>query len=332
MKNLKLTRVVLAVVMMLVVLGVSSMACLAGENIVIKWGNVFAPDMPFNQGVLKVAEVVAERSNNQIQIEFFPSSQLGNNTQLMAMLVQGTNHVGNEGGGFLSQWSPKFLVSEAVYAFKDIDHMFKVMRGPIGEEMFKDLLEKRGLRVIDVWYYGTRHVTSNKPIRTPQDMKGLKMRVPDGPLYIANGEALGAKPTPMTLSEVYLSLKTGVIDAQENPLPTINSFKFYEVQKYLILTGHNINFNVIMVNEKFWQGLTDEQRAIITDAVKKGGEYALELTVQSEKDLISNLEASGMTVIKPDIDAFRTPASDYMISKFSGKWGEGFYESVQEFD
>ncbi len=325
------TCLLLLVILLVVIAGVSNVLA-APNKVIIKWGNVFSADMPFNQGVKKVSEILAEKSNNSIQIQLFPSSQLGNNTELITMLTRGTTQMGNEGGGFLSQWAPKFLVSEAVYAFRDVDHMFKVMNGPIGQEMFADLLAKCGVRVLDVWYYGTRHVTSNKKIYSPADMRGLKLRVPDGPLYVANGEALGADPTPMTLSEVYLSLKTGVIDAQENPLPTIYAYKFYEVQKYLILTGHNINFNVIMVNDKFWQGLSDDQRNMILTAVKEGGKYALRVALEAEENLLDELQKEGMTVINPDIDAFRTRASKIMVEKFQDQWGKGFYESIQNYE
>lgn len=319
------------VVLLVGVLLFSNLATAAKKPIVIKWGNVFALDMPYNQGVQKTIELVNKRSNNEIQIQFFPSGQLGKNADMMAMLTQGVSQMGNEGGGFLSQWAPKFLVSEAVYAFNSVDHMFKVMNGPIGKEMYDQLLKSRGVRVIDVWYYGTRHITSNKPVRTPEDLKGIKMRVPDGPLYTANGEALGANPTPMTLSEVYLSLKTGVIDAQENPIPTIDSFKFYETQKYLILTGHNYNFNVVMVNDKFWKKLSAKHRKIILGAIQEGGEYALKVALEQEENLIQKLKDNGMTVINPDVNAFKRAAAKKMVEKFENRWGKGFYESVQAY-
>ncbi len=328
MKNKRSIGLVVLLVGMLLF---SNLATAAKKPIIIKWGNVFAMDMPYNQGVQKAIELVKQRSNNEIQIQFFPSGQLGKNTDMMAMLAQGISQMGNEGGGFLSQWAPKFLVSEAVYAFNSVDHMFKVMNGPIGQEMFDELLKSRGIRVLDVWYYGTRHITANKPIRTPKDLNGVKMRVPDGPLYTANGEALGANPTPMTLSEVYLSLNTGVIDAQENPLPTIDSFKFYEVQKYLIQTGHNYNFNVVMVNDKFWKSLSSKQRDLISNALKEGGEYALKVALEQEQAMVQKLKDNGMTVITPDVKAFRDAASKKMVEKFENRWGKGFYESVQAY-
>ena len=300
--------------------------------IVIKWGNVFSTDMPFNQGVEKAIELVEEKSNGDIEIQFFPSSQLGSNTEMMAMLSGGTTQMGNEGGGFLSQWAPKFLVSEAVYAFRDIDHMFSVMNGEPGQEMFGELLEERGVRVIDVWYYGTRHITAKKPIYTPDDLKGLKMRVPDGELYISNGKALGATPTPMTLSEVYLSLNTNVIDSQENPLTAIYSNKFYEVQDYVSLTGHNYNFNTVMVNDDFWQSLSQEHRDIITESIKEAGEYQLEIALDEEAKLVEQLEVEGVTFIEPDTEQFREEAGKYMISEYEDVWGKGYYESIQSYE
>jgi tripartite ATP-independent transporter DctP family solute receptor len=193
------------------------------------------------------------------------------------------------------------------------------------------LLATRGVRVIDVWYYGTRHISANKLINKPEDLAGIKMRVPDGHLYIANGNALGANPTPISLGEVYLSLKTGVIEAQENPLPTIFQNKFYEVQNHIILTGHNYNFNVVMVNEEFWQELSQEDRDLITKCVKVAGEYEKGIALQQEKDLVAEFGELGVTVHTPDVDVFRTRAAAYMVKEFDSKWGKGYYEMVQNY-
>jgi len=301
------------------------------KSINIRWGNVFAPEMPFNQGTRRFKELVETESNGRITVDLFPGAQLGNNNELMGMLTEGTNQMGNEGGGFLAQWAPKFLVSEAVYAFRDIDHMLKVMNSEIGQEMFDQLLESRGVRVIDVWYYGTRHISAKKLINTPEDLQGVKMRVPDGPLYIENGKALGANPTPMTLSEVYMALHTGVIDAQENPLPTIYQNKFHEVQDYIILTGHNYNFNVIMVNEEFWNSLSKSDQDLIVRCVKEAGEYQKQIALQEEEALISIFQEEGITIHTPDIEAFKTRAREHLVRRFASEWGEGFYESIQNF-
>ncbi|WP_373893750.1 sialic acid TRAP transporter substrate-binding protein SiaP [Virgibacillus sp. CBA3643] len=304
----------------------------SSDEIVMTWGNVYSSTMPFNQGINKVQDILESESDGQISIDLYPDSQLGSNSDLMSNLVGGTSQIGNEGGGFLSQWVPEFSVSEAVYAFNDVDHMFSVMDGPIGQDMFDKLLEERSVRVIDVWYYGTRHVTSNKEINTPGDLEGIKMRVPDGPLYIANGEALGADPTPMPLSEVYLALQTGTIDAQENPLSAIDSYKYYEVQDYINLTAHNYNFNVIMVNEEFWQGLTDDQRTLIEEAIKEGGETTLSLTLEQEESLITELEEQGVIINEPNLEEFEQQAGEKMIESYQNEWDEGFYESVKEYE
>lgn len=310
-----------------VLLGAPAMA--AEENVTIRWGNVFAPDMPFNQGIERFKELVEEKSDGRISVELYPNSQLGSNGDLMSMLIEGSNQMGNEGAGFLADWAPKFLIGEAVYAFNSVDHMLSVMHGELGQEMCDQLLEMQGIRVIDIWYYGTRHITANKLIDTPEDMAGLKMRVPNGPLYISNGTALGANPTPLALSEVYLALQTGVIDAQENPLPTIVSNKFEEVQDYLILTGHNYNFNVIEVNDEWWQTLSADDQDLITECIREAGEYQMEIALTQEEEMLKTLEEEGMTIHTPDVEAFREAAGAYMVETYADQWGEGFYESVQ---
>ena len=299
------------------------------DGITIRWGNVFGPDIPFNLGVNHFKSLIEEKSDGRIKVEFYPNSQLGSNGDLMGMLIDGTNQMGNEGGGFLSDYASKFLIGEAVYAFNSIDHMLAVMNSELGQEMYDQLLAENGIRVIDVWYYGTRHITANKEINTPSDMAGLKMRVPNGPLYISNGIALGANPTPMALSEVYLALQTGVIDAQENPLPTISSNKFNEVQDYLILTGHNYNFNVIMVNEAFWQSLADEDKKLITECVKEAGEYQNKVMEEQNAQARATLEKDGVVFTDANHEEWQKAAESYYTFEEFSNWTPGLYDKVK---
>ena len=189
---------------------------------------------------------------------------------------------------------------------------------------------EHNVRILGTFYYGTRHLTTtDKPVYSPDDVKGMKIRVPESALYMSMIEAWGARATPMSLGELYLSLQTKVVDAQENPLTTFDAQKFYEVQKYVILTQHIICPNQIYINENVWQKISPEDQKIIQDAVDEAIEWHNEQIIQEEQALIEELEGRGITVITPDVEAFRSITGPYIEAKFRDKWGEGTWDMVQ---
>ncbi len=186
------------------------------------------------------------------------------------------------------------------------------------------------MRILGTTYYGTRHVTtSNKNVKTPTDLVGFKLRVPENDVFKAMAEAWGAKPTPMNFGELYLALKQGTVDGQENPLPTIKSGKFDEVQKYLVLTAHIITPRLVVVNEAWWKGLKPGDQKIIQDAVDAGITWQNAELVKQEKDLLETFKTAGMTVVPVDIEAFRKPVVAAVVPKFEARWGKGTYEKLQ---
>jgi len=299
----------------------------AQQPVIMKWGVVLQPEHPFVLGMKKTAETVAQKTNNRIQIQVFPGAQLGTGKDMIEAVVFGSQAMVTEGAAMFSQWSPRLSIMEAPYIFRDVDHMYKAMKGPIGQEMQDELVAKRGLRSLGVLYYGVRHLTANKEVHTPADVKGLKLRVPEVPLYLEMARAWGANPTPMAFAELYLALKQGTVDAQENPIPTINSGKFYEVQKYLILTGHIMVPQFHAISDKLWQSLSPGDQKILQDAVDEGISFANDLVIKQEQSLADEFKKKGMQVITPDVEAFRK-ASMTAIPKLEEKWGKGLYEKI----
>ncbi len=299
----------------------------AGETLVMKWGVVLQPEHPFVLGMKKTAEIVGQKTNNRIQIQVFPSAQLGTGKDMIEAVVFGSQAMATEGAAMFSQWSPRLSIMEAPYIFRDVEHMYKVMKGPIGQEMQEELVAKRGLRSLGVLYYGVRHLTTNKPVTKPEDVKGMKLRVPEVPLYLEMARAWGANPTPMAFAELYLALKQGTVDAQENPIPTINSGKFYEVQKYLILTGHIMVPQFHAISDKLWKSLSAADQKILQDAVDEGIAFSNATLIKQEQSLVDEFKAKGMQVITPDVEAFRK-ASMAAIPKLEEKWGKGLYERI----
>ena len=244
--------------------------------------------------------------------------------------ANGVQQIVTEGAANFGAWLPSISIVEAPYIWRDAAHLEKAMNGALGEQFNEQLVKARGMRILGTTYYGTRHITTtSKEVKTPADLVGFKLRVPENDVFKAMAEAWGARPTPMNFGELYLALKQNVVDGQENPLPTIKSGKFDEVQKYLVLSAHIITPRLVVINEAFWQGLPAADRKIVGDAVKAGIAWQNEELSKQESTLVDQFKAAGMTVITPDINAFRAPVLAKVPKMFEAKWGAGMFEKIQ---
>jgi tripartite ATP-independent transporter DctP family solute receptor len=298
---------------------------------VIRWGDVLAADHPSVMMITRVAKQVAERTQGRIEIQAYPASQLGSSKDQIEAVALGTQQVVTEGAANFGQWVPSISIIEAPYVWRDDAHLTKVMSGPIGQDLNRQLVEKRGMRILGTTYYGVRQLTTtNKAVRTAADMKEFKLRVPENDVFLAMARAWGAKPTPMTFSELYLALRQSVVDGQENPLPTIDSGKFFEVQKYLVLTSHILTPRLVVINDKFWQGLPAADQKIVSDAVAEGIAWNNQEIKSREGALVDKFKKAGMEVIQPDVESFRKPVLDTIPKMFEAKWGKGLFERIVE--
>ena len=229
----------------------------AAQQVTIRWGDVVGGTHPSVQMIDRIAAEAKEKSGGRIVIQSFAGGQLGGSRDMIDAVANGAQQMVTEGAANFGAWVPSISVVEAPYIWRDAAHLDKAMNGPIGGEFNDTLVKARGMRILGTTYYGTRHITTtSKEVKSPADMVGLKLRVPENDVFKAMAEAWGAKPTPMNFGELYLALKQGVVDGQENPLPTIKSGKFDEVQKYLVLSAHIITPRLVVINEAFWQGLS----------------------------------------------------------------------------
>jgi len=293
----------------------------------LRLGHIFPITHPVHKATTAMSDSIAKQSNGEIEIKVYSGGALGKGPNLAESIHLGTVDMGTAGPGLLSRLEPAWGLIAGEYVFKDKESMFKVLSGPVGDEITNGLINKRGIRVFGIGYLGQRHITANKPIKTPSDLKGLKIRIPNIPLRKESFLALGAAPTPMALSEVYLALKQGVVDCQENPLAQIVTSKFYEVQKYLILTGHALNPELLLINEKKFKGLSENVQNLLLKGAKV---YEDTLMIEFEKTELAYLKTVkdyGVTVIEPDNDAFRRAVKDVPY-KFEDKWGKGLYDRV----
>ena len=234
-----------------------------------------------------------------------------------------------EGAANFGAWIPSISVTEAPYIWKSPSHLINALNGPLLEKYNEQLIKARGMRILGAVYYGTRHLTtSNRPVKTVDDAKGLKVRVPENDVFKAMAESWGAKPTPMNFNELYLALKTGTVDGQENPLPTIKSGKFHEVQKYIILTGHVMTPRLVVVNEAFWQKIPAADRKVVEDVLKTHMAWADAEIQKQEVALLDEFKAAGVTIIEPDVESFRKATLAAVPPKFEAKWGKGTFDSI----
>ena len=295
----------------------------------LRWATVLPANHPQVAMMERVAKQVKDDTGGALEIQIFPAGQLGSSRDLIEAASSGAVQVVDEGAAQFGQFVPQFSILEAPYIWRDEKHMRRVLNSPIMDEMNAQLVAKRQMRVIGATYYGKRHVTSgSKAINTVDDMKGFKLRIPEVDTFRAMAEAWGARPTPLNFSELYLALSQGAVDGQENPLPTIQSAKFNEVQKYLILTGHVITPRLIVINENAWAALDAKQRQVLKASLEANGQIQDADILAQEGKLADTFKTGGMTVIQPDVESFRKPVLAALPPKFEGKWGKGLWEKL----
>ncbi len=316
-------RVVLAAIAM------SVMATGAFAQTKLKWAHVYESSEPYHTQALWAAEEIKKRTHGRYEIEVFPASTLGKETDINQGLTLGTVDIIYTGQLFAGRTYGPLAIGGAPYMFRDFDHWKRFAASPLFQQLGEGYREKSGgNKVVAITYYGERHVTSNKPINKPEDMKGLKIRVPDAPLYTMFPRAVGANPTPIAFAEVYLALQNGTVDAQENPLPTIEAKKFYEVQKYIVLTGHITDALLTIVGAPTWNKLSDADRKIFEDVLKQAAERCTKQIVEMEKGLAADFEKRGKIVVRVN----RKPFRDATVKLHNGPdatWPKDIYDKLQ---
>ena len=302
----------------------------AQAKYVIRYGDVLPANYPSVVAIEAAGKEIAEKSGGRIELQSFPASQLGTQRDMIEALASNALQLYTDGAGTFGSWVPAISVLEAPYIWRDAAHMAKGMKSPDAIILAEALAKSRGMRIIDTIYYGTRQLTTaSKPVKEPKDMVGFKLRVPPVDVFNAMAEAWGARPTPINFGELYLALKQELVDGQENPLPTIQSAKIFEVQKYLVMTSHIITPRFVVVNEQFWRNLSDADQAVVKGALGKAVTTANAEILKQEGSLVDTFAKGGMTVIKPDVAAFRDAVIRAVPPKFESRWGKGVFERLQ---
>jgi tripartite ATP-independent transporter DctP family solute receptor len=274
------------------------------SDVSLTLAHVWPENDPQAEATARFAEAVSERTDGSVELEIFPAGQSGGDRDILEGLSLGTTDVWVGGAGVYNAISPlgEFFVTP--FMFDEIEDMAAAYNGQLGDAVRKQL-DETDTTVIGFWPRGPRHITSNAAIETPEDMDGLRIRVPENPMFIAAFEAMGANPTPMAFPEVFTALQQGTIDGQENPLALIQSAGFPEVQSHLNLTGHIMEPLALAIADTSWNELCADQQESIRGAAQQVGEEFLQELVDQEEQLRQELADAGMTVIEPDIAAFR---------------------------
>jgi len=226
---------------------------------------------------------------------------------------------------------PEFSIFTAGYVVRDPAHQQKVFNGPIGEGLFKTVSDKMDVTILSTAYLGTRQVNLREArnVKTPADLKGIKLRMPGTKEWLFLGEALGATATPLAFGEVYLGLKTGTIDGQDNPLPTVRAAKFYEVTKQLVLTNHLVDSIFIAISNKTWNALTPAQKQNVKAAAQAAAQFNNENRIKEEGQIVDFFKQQGLQVTTPDLEAFRKSVQDtYAKSDYAKVWPAGMLERI----
>ncbi|QJR14006.1 sialic acid TRAP transporter substrate-binding protein SiaP [Usitatibacter palustris] len=294
----------------------------------LKWAHVYEVAEPYHTQALWAAEEVKKRTNGRYLIEVFPASTLGKETDINQALSLGTVDIIYTGMAFAGRSFPPMSIASGPFIFRGFDHWQAFRDGPVFREVAKGYEDKSGHKIVGYTYYGQRHLTANKMVQKPEDMKGMKLRVPDAPLFVMFPRAVGANPTPIAFAEVYLALQNGTVDAQENPLPTIEAKKFYEVQKYIMLTGHITESLVTIVAGDTWKKLAEADRKIISDTLWEASTRATKDIAEAENKLVTDFTKRGINVVKVDRGPF-IQAVQKAVTAPDAPWPKDLYDRVQ---
>ncbi|MDQ0349081.1 TRAP transporter substrate-binding protein [Ancylobacter vacuolatus] len=272
---------------------------LAQDVLNLKLGHIQSEQDLWHLGAQKFKEELEKRSNGTITLTIYPNSTLGGDRDLVEGMQMGTVDFGLI-AGVLGNFAPSIQLLELPYLFKSQDEFNKVVKGKIGEEIAGKVVETANVRILDWWERGSRQVTANKPINGIEDLKGLKIRVPEIPAMVTTWRAIGANPTPMAWSEVYTGLEQGVISAQENPIPFIFGGRINEVQSNLSFTNHKYEYVTLSISEMRWKQLTPEQQKIVVEAANAATAFENEQVRTKTDEMLKKMEAAGLKVSHPD--------------------------------
>jgi tripartite ATP-independent transporter DctP family solute receptor len=277
-------------------------------------------------------ESLEKSAPNQFDVQIHLNASLFKQGAEPAAMARGNLELTTVSAFDIAKLVPEFSIFTAGYIVRDPQHQQKVFNGPIGDELFKAVADKMEITVLSTAYLGTRQVNLREArnVRTPADLKGIKLRMPGSKEWLFLGNALGATATPLAFAEVYMALKTGTIDAQDNPLPTVRAARFHEVSQQVVLTGHLVDALFIAISQKTWDGMTPAQRQKVQTAAQAAARYNNEQRLADEKNILDDLKKQGLRITTPDVAAFRQQVTQrYTTSDLAATWPTGLLARIE---
>jgi tripartite ATP-independent transporter DctP family solute receptor len=316
------------VALCIAVLGVALVALPVAAGMKINIGSTYGPDAPVHFGQVKFKELVEQRSKGDMQVQIHVGGAMGGEREVFEGMSTGGLEMGAMGSGDIAIFFPKYFVYEIPYVLRDADHFFKLWKSPVGKEINDVVLKERGVITAGVVYRGARYLTANKEIRTPEQVKGLRIRLPENKPWVEIWKSLGAQPVVVAFPEVYMALKTGVAEAQENPMESIWAYKFYEAQKYLIATKHVYSACKYQVSKKWFDRLNADQQKMIIGSWTEATDYANKLAMEADAKFLKDLQGKGMTLVEPNVAAFQSAVQPALQELNRTLWVPGLLEKV----
>lgn len=302
-------------------------ASLAQAQTVIRAGHGAQSGHPTHFGLVKLAELVEERTDGAVVIEVYPDRQLGEEREMVEGLQLGTVDMVVTSTGPVGSFVPEFTVIDLPFLFESSEHAYRVFDGEIGQELLAGF-EPAGIVGLAIWENGWRHLTTNIPVESPADLQGMKLRTMQNPVHMAAFENFGASPIPMAWGEVFTSLSQGVIDAQENPITIIYTNNLWEVQKNVTMTGHVYGPHVALFSKVVWDGLPEEAREAIIASMPEATAYQRETSARLEAEQIELLKENGMQVSEIDLTPFRE-AAGAVYAQFEADFDPALIERIR---
>lgn len=296
----------------------------------VRFAHHYEPTHPGHTCLAQPMADAINQANVGLDVRVYTNGQLGTPQELVEQLAVGEAQLTVAAASDLGAFYEPIAVMDIAYFFKDYDDIMQFASSDVGKNMYSELVDNASIRIVGTWLYGTRHLTANREVKSPTDMSGLKIRTPGAAVMMDNIRSMGGSATPMAFAEVYLGLQQGTIDAQENPLPTIKNMKFYEQQKYLMLTSHLVMPSFTLVSEYFWETLNDEQKAVFEKAAVDTAAAISRCIMDEEQEILDAWRTENtMEIVDVDVDAFRAHSVEFYRTKSeSAPWGDVYRQKM----
>jgi tripartite ATP-independent transporter DctP family solute receptor len=306
-------------------------AAQAGKVVNVRIGTTLAPEHPATQALNRWGDLLAKKTGGAFKVQVHPGGVLGTGRTGPEGVAIGTVEAFWADPSEYASFNQALNIVSAPFIWNDRTQLQKAVRDPAIYDQLYEPVIKKGFRALALGYIGTRHLTTkNTPAKKPADLKGLRIRVPEIPVYRDMVGAWGATPTPVPMPEVFTALQTGIVEGQENPYPQILSQRFYEVQKYLVHTAHITQTGSIIFNERLYQQQSKEHQKALVESAQEALDWFLEFLTAQEGKMLEQLKGHGMTVVEPDPAAFRE-AMKPLYEKYDNVWTKDLREKIQSF-